>query len=405
LTNPLDIILILFGTILFYSLISSRINESIITPPMIFVVVGLLVSPLALGFIDFKSNENFILIYAEIALAITLFTDAASVDFKSVRKNRLPVRLLLIGLPLTIGLGTIAALATFTNLSLGEAGLIGAILAPTDASLGQAIVKNKHVPERIREALDVESGLNDGGAVPFFALFLVLAQAEGGQISLSGWATFAIEQIGFGIIIGAIVGFLGAYLLNKSIQKDWVSARLRPIALIALALVAYFVATVAGGSGFIAAYVAGLTVAAYKAKVTDELIEFAGAEGEVLNLGVFFILGLLVALVLPAFTWLVVVFAILSLTIVRILPVAISLIGSKLKAKDVLFIGWFGPRGLASIVLVIIAFQEAPDISHIATVVAVVMVTVLISVFAHGVTAAPMARRYSTKNADHEPKA
>jgi len=365
---------------------------------MLFLVVGLLVSPLVLNALDFNDNQALILLYAEIALAITLFTDSASVDFQKVRKNRLPARLLLIGLPLTIALGTFVALVSFTGLSIGEAGLIGAILAPTDASLGQAIIQNKHVPERIREALDVESGLNDGGSVPFFALFLVMAQVEAGQVTFSSWADFAIEQIGFGVVVGLVIGFVGARLLRISIKKELMPPRLRPIALISLALIAFFVADAVGGSGFIAAYVAGLVIAASRLKLTQELVEFAGSQGEVLDLGVFFILGIMFATVFPAITWMIVIYAILSLTLIRILPVWISLVRSRLREKDKLFIGWFGPRGLASIVLVMIALQQSENIHGIATVLAVVMVTVLISVFAHGVTAAPLARRYGAQD-------
>ena len=391
-------ILLLLATVMLYLLVAKKLTDTIFTPPMLFLVVGLLVSPLVLNALDFNDNQALILLYAEIALAITLFTDSASVDFGKVRKNRLPARLLLIGLPLTIALGTVVALVSFAGLSIGEAGLIGAILAPTDASLGQAIIQNKHVPERVREALDVESGLNDGGSVPFFALFLVMAQAEAGQVSIASWADFAIEQIGFGVVVGLVVGFVGARLLRASIKKEFMPSRLRPIALISLALIAFFVADAVGGSGFIGAYVAGLMIAASRLKLTEELVEFAGAEGEVLDLGVFFILGIMFVTVLPGITWMVILYAILSLTLVRMLPVWTSLVRSKLRERDKLFIGWFGPRGLASIVLVMIALQQSESIHGIGTVVTVVLVTVLISVFAHGVTAAPFARRYGAQD-------
>jgi NhaP-type Na+/H+ or K+/H+ antiporter len=387
------LIAVLLSALLLYSLIANKLKGSIITPPMIFLVIGLVVSPIALGVLDFEENRELILLYAEIALVIALFSDAATVDFKSLRKNRWPALLLTIGLPLTIGLGMVLALVTFAGLTLGEAGLIGAILAPTDAALGQAILHNEHVPARIRQTLDVESGLNDGGAVPFFALFLLLAQVEGGQIPASEWIIFTIEQIGFGIVVGLIVGFVGATLINSSMRKGWISPRRRPIALVCLALIAFFLADIVGGSGFIAAYIGGLAVAAYRGDITEELIEYTGVEGEALSLGVFFILGLIFASFVDNITWLIVIYAILSLTIARILPVWVSLIRTKLSSKDKLFIGWFGPRGLASIVLVIIALSEAESIPGLAVVVTVVLVTVVISVFAHGITAAPIARR------------
>lgn len=388
------LVTILLGTLLAYSLVAGRIKDSILTPPMIFLIIGLLVSPMALGVLHFQENRELIVIYAELALSIALFSDAASVNFKTVRRNRLPVRLLLLGLPLSIFLGTVFALVVFTNLSFGEAGLIGAILAPTDAALGQAILHNKRVPDRIREALDVESGLNDGGSIPFFALFISLAQEEAGQISLGQWVVFSIEQIGLGILVGVAIGFVGATLINWSIQRDWMNPRRRPIALIVLALVSFFTADMVGGSGFIAAYIAGLTVAAYRARITEELIEYAEVEGEALSLGVFFILGLVFTYLMPNLTWLIVIYAILSLTLVRMLPVWISLIGTKLKAKDKLFMGWFGPRGLASVVLVIIALGRYESIPGMLTVVTVGLLTVVLSVFAHGISAAPLVKRF-----------
>jgi NhaP-type Na+/H+ or K+/H+ antiporter len=224
-------------------------------------------------------------------------------------------------------------------------------------------------------------------------LFLLLAQVEGGQIPASEWIIFTIEQIGFGIVVGLIVGFVGATLINSSMRKGWISPRRRPIALVCLALIAFFLADIVGGSGFIAAYIGGLAVAAYRGDITEELIEYTGVEGEALSLGVFFILGLIFASFVDNITWLIVIYAILSLTIARILPVWVSLIRTKLSSKDKLFIGWFGPRGLASIVLVIIALSEAESIPGLAVVVTVVLVTVVISVFAHGITAAPIARR------------
>ena len=392
-SDTLVLVTILLGTLLAYSLIAGRLKDSVLTPPMIFLTIGLLVSPMALGIVAFQENRELIVIYAEIALSIALFSDAATVDFGTVRKNRLPLRLLFLGLPLSIGLGTILSLMTFTDLSLGEAGIIGAILAPTDAALGQTILHNKHVPIGIREALDVESGPNDGGSIPFFALFITLAQEEAGRMTFSTWILFSIEQIGLGIIIGAIIGFVGAVLINRSIRLNWISSKRRPLALIVLALLSFFVADIVGGSGFISAYIAGLAVAAYRANITVELVEYAEVEGEALSLGVFFLLGLAFAFLVPEITWLIVIYAVLSLTVVRMLPVWISLIGTRLRARDKLFMGWFGPRGLASVVLAIIAIGQYESIPGMSTVVAVALLTVVISVYAHGISAAPLANR------------
>ena len=236
--------LILIGAIIFsiaifiYSLISHRIEGSIVTAPMIFVGIGLLVSPEGLDFVAIGANSPLILMFAEIALVLILFSDAARIDITTLKGNRsYPTRLLAIGLPLTIFAGSVSAMVLFTGIALPEAALIGAILAPTDAGLGQAIVNSPKVPARIRQALNVESGLNDGGAIPFFAFFLVLADAEKNNIPAGQWIIFAAEQIGLGIFVGLIVGVLGGYLVNKAIDKGLMRGRFQWIGFLALAII------------------------------------------------------------------------------------------------------------------------------------------------------------------------
>jgi NhaP-type Na+/H+ or K+/H+ antiporter len=291
----------------------------------------------------------------------------------------------------------------FRNIELAEAGLIGAVLAPTDASLGQAIVKNERIPDRIRQALDVESGLNDGGAVPFFALFLIIAQAEAEHIPLDSWLTFAAEQIVIGIVIGVIAGLVGGWLLNKATGKAWMERGFQPIALIALALATWLIANSQGGSGFIAAYIAGLMLATTRSRVAQESIELSGTEAEALGLGVFFILGLAMASIFPALDLVIVIYAVLSLTVVRMVPVALSLLGTRLDLRSVLFMGWFGPRGLASIVLMLTAMGLTPEIPGIGVITAAVFTTVLIIIFAHGITVVPAIDRVFGKNSEGPP--
>ena len=163
---------IIFTTALFiYSLVSHRLEESMVTAPMIFVGIGMLVSPDGLDIIPLSAHSELILLFSEITLVLILFSDAARIDFHKMKGNRsFPSRLLGIGLPLTIFLGAVTAILLFTDLALPEAALIGAILAPTDAGLGQMIVNSPKVPARIRQALNVESGLNDGGGNPVFCL-------------------------------------------------------------------------------------------------------------------------------------------------------------------------------------------------------------------------------------------
>jgi sodium/hydrogen antiporter len=404
--------LILIGVIIFsiaifvYSLVSHRIEGSIVTGPMIFVGIGMLVSPEGLDIIPLGATNEFILVFAEIALVLILFSDAARINFTTLKENRsFPSRLLVIGLPLTIFLGAVIAILCFTDIALPEAALIGAILAPTDAGLGQMIVNSPKVPARIREALNVESGLNDGGAIPFFAFFLVLADAEKANIPASQWIMFAVEQIGLGILVGLIVGLMGGYLINKAVEKGLMRGRFQWIGFLALAVISYVGAISLGGSGFIAAFVGGFATAITGKGVGKSIIEFTSTDGEIFSLAVFFIFGIIAASLLPGITPVVILYAVLSLTLIRLLPVAISLIKTGLKSESVLFMGWFGPRGLASIVLLLITLNDAPGIPGLPVIAVVVSTTVLISVFAHGITANPAITWYSRKMASLPPDA
>ncbi|HQN89933.1 MAG TPA: cation:proton antiporter [Methanoregulaceae archaeon] len=393
--------IIIFSIMLFaYSLVSHRIESSIVTAPMIFVAIGMLVSPEGFDIIPLGAENELILVFAEIALVLILFSDAARIDVSTLKGNRnFPSRLLGIGLPLTIFLGAVMAILFFTDLSLPEAALIGVILAPTDAGLGQVIVNSPKVPARIRQALNVESGLNDGGAIPFFAFFLVLSTAEEAHIPASQWVIFAFEQIGYGVLVGLIVGLLGAHLINKAIDKGLMRGRFPWIGFLALAVISYVVAIAIGGSGFIAAFVGGFATTLTGRGVGDSIIEFTSTWGEVFSLVVFFVFGMLAASLLSGITATIILYAALSLTLIRILPVAVSLMRTGLKPNSILFIGWFGPRGLASIVLLLITLNEAPDIPGLQTIAITVTTTVLISVFAHGISANPAIAWYAKKMA------
>jgi len=369
-----------------------------ITAPMIFVAIGMLVSPEGFDIIPLGADNELILVFAEIALVLILFSDAARIDVSTLKGNRnFPSRLLGIGLPLTIFLGAVIAILFFTNLSLPEAALIGVILSPTDAGLGQVIVNSPKVPARIRQALNVESGLNDGGAIPFFAFFLVLSAAEEAHIPASQWVIFALEQIGYGVLVGLIVGLVGAYLVNKAIDRGLMRGRYQWIGFLALAVISYVTAIAVGGSGFIAAFVGGLATTLTAGGIGESIIEFTSTWGEVFSLVVFFVFGMIAASLLSGVTAAIIVYAVLSLTLIRILPVALSLIKTGLKPNSILFIGWFGPRGLASIVLLLITLNEAPDLPGLQTIAVAVSTTVLISVFAHGISANPAITWYAKK--------
>ena len=388
---------VLASVVFAFGLVSRRLEGTILTAPIVFVAAGMVLGPAAFGLVEFGLDDHTVLLVGEIALAIVLFTDAARINLSALRQNEgLPLRLLGIGMPLTIAIGTAAAALLLTNLSIWEAAIVGTVLAPTDAALGQAVVSNPRVPVRVRQALNVEAGLNDGLSVPFLALFLILAVEEE-RLSANLWIRFALEQVGLGVLVGIGVGLTGGWLVSQASRRAWMTESFQRLALLALALIAWALADQIGGNGFIAAFVGGLVVGPTVERVGEQLIRFTEAEGQLLNLSVFFIFGVLVLGTIQHLSWEVAVYALLSLTLVRMLPVALSLYGTHLRGISVLFAGWFGPRGLASIVLGLIVVEEAPLLAGRDELEMVVALTVLLSVLLHGLTAAPLSAVYARR--------
>jgi sodium/hydrogen antiporter len=391
-------LVVLAAVVFAFGLVSRRLEGTVLTAPLVFVAAGVVLGPAGLGLVEFNLDEHTVLLLGEIALAIVLFTDAASTNLSSLRQNeRLPLQLLGIGMPLTIALGTVVAALMLTDLTFWEAAIVGTVLAPTDAALGQAVVSNPRVPVRVRQALNVEAGLNDGLSVPFLALFLTLAVAQEELQPASYWIRFALEQIGFGVLVGVGVGLVGGWLVSRASRRGWMTDSFQRLALLALALIAWALADQIGGNGFIAAFVGGLAVGPTVEHVGERLIRFTEAEGQLLNLSVFFVFGVLVIGLIQPSSWEVALYALLSLTVIRMFPVALSLLGTHLRGVSVLFMGWFGPRGLASIVLGLIVVAEAPMLAGREEIELVVALTVLFSVLLHGVTAAPLSAAYARR--------
>jgi NhaP-type Na+/H+ or K+/H+ antiporter len=390
--------MVLAAVVFVSGLVSRRLEGTVLTAPIVFVVAGAILGPAGFGLVEVNLDDHTVLLVGEIALAIVLFTDAARTDLSALRQNEaLPLRLLGIGMPLTIAFGTASAALLLTDLTFWEAAIVGTVLAPTDAALGQAVVSNPRVPGRVRQALNVEAGLNDGLSVPFLALFLTLAMAGAELQPASYWIGFALEQVGLGILIGAGVGLAGGWLVSWASKREWMTDSSQRLALLALAIIAWALADTVGGNGFIAAFVGGLTVGPTVERVGEQLIRFTEAEGQLLNLSVFFIFGVLVVGLLESLSWHVALYALLSLTVIRMLPVALSLYRTHLRSISLLFAGWFGPRGLASIVLGLIVVAEAPLLSGRDEIELVVASTVLLSVLLHGVTAAPLSAVYARR--------
>ncbi|MEW6441188.1 MAG: cation:proton antiporter [bacterium] len=390
--------MVVFTVLLFaYSLVSREVERSVLTAPIVFTAAGMLVYLLLLPQLREKQVDlGLWLQVAEVGLVLLLFTDASRTDLQLLKNIRnLPLRLLSTGMLLTILLGGGAALLLFPTLSIWEAGILGAILAPTDAGLGQVIVSSPRVPRKIREALNVEAGLNDGLSVPFLLFFMALAgtTAEGREARL---VSFIWEQLGYGVLVGVGVGLVGGWLLGRAHRSKYMAESWQQLGVVALPAVCLVASRGTGASMFIAAFVAGLAVQVGFKEAGRHSVEFTEQWGQALNLSVFFLFGLLVSRALPRFDVRLVVYAVLSVTLVRMVPVAIALLGARLSIATVLFMGWFGPRGLASIVLGLVYLEEAPQVTD-PTIRLAVAATVLFSIFAHGLTAGPGIELYTRK--------
>jgi sodium/hydrogen antiporter len=331
-----------------------------------------------------------------------LFSDASRVNVRALQAAvALPLRLLGIGLPLTIAAGAACAAALFGGVDLWVAALIGAIVAPTDAALGASIMQDERVPGRVRRVLNVESGLNDGIATPFVNLFIAGAVAE--EVGHADGVGSAAVDLLIGAGIGLAVGLVGAALLHATRRWGWSAPAFRQFAVLGLALLAYAMSIEAGGNGFVGAFIGGLAFGSIAPEADDHLIGFTDDAGELLSLLVWFLFG--AAIIVPAFehlVWQDVAFALLALTVVRMVPVAIALAGAELDRATIAFVGWFGPRGLASVVFALIAFDSL-DAADADRVLAAVTFTVVLSVVAHGITAAPLAATYGRYVADLHP--
>jgi sodium/hydrogen antiporter len=376
--------------------ISGRLSGTPITPAILFVAFGLLVGPEVLDGIDLSSSGATVRTLAETTLALVLFSDASRIDLGALRRTvGVPVRLLGISLPLTIALGAVAADAIFGELTVEEAVILAVVLAPTDAALGQAVVTEPRVPQRIRQALNVESGLNDGICVPLLfaavAIADVASEISGGRSP----ATLLLEEIGYGALGGVVAGLFITVIVAQAGRRDLIAASWRRVIPAAGAALAYGIASGLHGSGFIAAFVAGMVFRLALRRDPEELNEFTEELGSVLN-GVTFVLfgAVLLGPALTELNWHLALYALLSLTLVRMVPVAIALWGSHARIPTVAFVGWFGPRGLASIVFAVIVVEES-NLPHEALIVQAIYLTVGLSVLAHGLTAAPLADRYA----------
>lgn len=388
-------ITILAAALLAYSLVSGRLAGTMLTAPLLFVVIGFLVGPGGFGVTGVEFEHSAIHIVAELTLILILFTDAARIDLSSVRRDHdLPTRMLVFGLPLTMAAGAVVAGLLFPSFSIWEAALLAALLAPTDAALGQSVVSAKVVPVRIRQTINIESGLNDGIALPAVLLFAALASAHYQAGDTATWIQFGVLQVTLGPLVGVITGYFGARAIDIAAEREWMGESSQGIGILSLAVFTYVIAEIVGGNGFIAVFIGGMVFGNSIRHACTFLFEFMETEGNLLMLITFFVFG---AALLPEaiehLTPRVLLYAVMSLTVIRMLPIALSLLGAGLRPMTWAFLGWFGPRGLASILFVLLILEET-ELPHRGELLSVTVITVALSALLHGVTAGPFANAY-----------
>jgi NhaP-type Na+/H+ or K+/H+ antiporter len=375
-----------------YSIAAGRIEKTPFTGPIIFVSFGILVGPLGLTWLNLEVTATEMRVLADLTLAMVLFCDAANVD-KSVLRNgtRVSKRMLLIGLPGVITLGYLFGWLLFIELSLLELAILATTLAATDAALGKAVVTNKAVPTRIREALNLESGLNDGLCVPILLLFIALAKVGTGGSDVITMATnFFVQELGIGIAVGLVVTAIGSWLYHQAWKLGWIVMEWRRLPVVMLSLTCFSVAQTLHGSGFIAAFVGGLLFGHIARRSAHDLVLDTEGVGETLGMLTWALFGaVVIPAVVDAFNWQVIVYALLSLTVIRMLPIVLSLTVTKERIESKLFLAWFGPRGLASIVFAVIVIDN--NLAGAELISVVVTCTIILSAFAHGLTANPFA--------------
>lgn len=388
--------------VLAYATVSGRLAGTPVTAPMVFVGGGVLVSADVLGWLDAGIGSSTVRWVAEATLTVVLFSDASRINLRALRReSALPVRLLGIGLPLTIAAGAVAGVAVLGELALIEAVLLAIVLAPTDAALGQAVVSDERIPSRVRQGLNVESGLNDGICVPLLLIAIAVAEAQQGAIGDGAAVHLVLEEIGYGALGGVIAGAVAAVAIGVGVSRGLVDELWLQIIPVAGAGLAYGLAVWMGGSGFIAAFVAGAVFGGLRHEIGGEATRFLEQTGELLGAVTFILFGAVMLVpMLDELSVEIVLYALLSLTAVRMVPVALALLGSGARPPTLAFVGWFGPRGLASIVFAVILVEEA-DLTHEAVLLDTIFLTIALSVILHGLSAAPLAGRYAGWFAAH----
>lgn len=374
--------------VLAYAVVSGLVVRWYVAPALIFIAAGLLLGPSGFGILEIAPDTDTFTIVAQLALTVILFNQAAELDLRTVlRRGHESFRLILIGIPLTIGLGTVTALLVLPVMPVWEAVCLAAIVAPLEVTLIEALLEDRRIPERVRHALAVESGCYDGFALA--ALFAALALASNrSEAAPSGWGWFLIRAELLSLGAGALVGVIGGLLITRSFQRGWIGDTWAQLATVAVALLCFQVGEMFHGSGFVAAFAGGLASAVVAQRTgTHVPRQVSDAAGHLLELLVFAMFG--AAAVVMGWRdadWRVVVFAVVAVFVVRVIAVWIALLRTDVPTRSRLFLGWFGPRGIGTLVLGLLVVKEGA-IEQTDLITQTVVVSVTLSLVVHSLTA------------------
>jgi NhaP-type Na+/H+ or K+/H+ antiporter len=392
-----DALIVIGIVVIVYGLAAERLGRTVITGPLVFTAIGLAIGPKGADLVELDLDTIAVESVLNTALAVVLFVDATHVKVRALRRGAsTPARLLLIGMPAMLAVGFVAGIGIFPDISLVAVAAIATILAPTDAALGQAVISNTRVPMGIRQSLSVESGLNDGLALPVLFTVLAIARAEESTDPWEVLLTNLSEEVGYGILAGVAIGALAVFSIRLAGRMNLAAS---PSA-IGLASIGALAATVGlaqqlHGSLLIGAFVAGLVIGPTLSPVGESAFVFGENLAEVMTLIAFVVFGgVILTSEIDTLTWEIALYAVVTLVVLRPLTVVLAMLGSGNDARTLAFLGWFGPRGLASILFVSTITRDSPDFADLATVTSVMTWTVLFSVVAHGLTAWPGSNLY-----------
>jgi len=373
--------ILLFGALLAVAAALSGVMRGTVLSISV-LSVGLGIGLAATDVVSVDAGDSAVVHLIELALILTLFSDGLFVDRELLRVHWGPVtRAIVLAMPITLGLLGLMGHGIFPELSWEEAFLLAAVLTPTDPVVTSTVVTAQRVPSTVRHTLNLESGLNDGLALPFVLFFLVLAESSG---DAGGEAAKLLGEAAFGALVGIVLGVVGGRL-HRHLPGGGLTARYEGIYAVGFGLAAFGLADVTIGNGLIAAFVAGIVMGLAEHQIPDAFVEFAENVSAISQVLTFFVFGaLIVATGYDGEIWRLVLFILLALLVARPLAILVAFVRSRLPGPQKAFIAWFGPKGVASMLFALFVLQS--DVAASSTIFDIAAFVILSSIVAHGLT-------------------